>query len=74
MHGLLNDDFLRVLENFPARRHDDEVDALSGAYQYVRGGGGKFCYETVRGRPKLFAGMEAALGGRERSGGRGPWY
>ena len=26
-------EFLRVLENFPAGRHDDEVDALSGAHQ-----------------------------------------
>lgn len=27
-----NEDFLRVLEAFPSGRHDDEVDALSGAH------------------------------------------
>lgn len=27
-----NDDFLRVLENFPVGKHDDDVDALSGAH------------------------------------------
>jgi predicted phage terminase large subunit-like protein len=30
-----NDEFLRVLENFPAGRHDDEVDGLSGAHQIL---------------------------------------
>jgi hypothetical protein len=72
VRGLWNDEFLRVLENFPAARHDDEVDALSGAYEYVGRGGGKFCFETIP-RPRLLAGMDAALGGgRERwSSGRG---
>jgi len=27
-----NEDFLRELENFPEGRHDDIVDALSGAF------------------------------------------
>jgi len=47
MRGLWNDDFLRVLENFPAGRHDDEVDALSGAYEQIGGRGAPFEYETV---------------------------
>ena len=29
-------DFIRVLENFPVGRHDDEVDALSGAHEMLR--------------------------------------
>lgn len=33
VRGLWNDQFLRVLENFPNGRHDDELDALSGAYE-----------------------------------------
>ena len=32
VRGLWNDDLLRVLENFPVAKHDDEVDALSGAH------------------------------------------
>jgi predicted phage terminase large subunit-like protein len=32
VRGPWNDDLLRVLENFPAGKHDDEVDALSGAH------------------------------------------
>ena len=32
VRGLWNDEFLRELENFPAGKHDDCVDALSGAY------------------------------------------
>lgn len=32
VRGLWNDGFLRVLENFPADKHDDEVGALSGAH------------------------------------------
>jgi len=31
VRGPWNDEFLRVLENFPAGKHDDEVDGLSGA-------------------------------------------
>ena len=33
VRGLWNADFFRVLENFPAGSHDDEVDGLSGAHQ-----------------------------------------
>lgn len=32
-----NDDFLRVLENFPTGKHDDEVDGLSGAHGVLCG-------------------------------------
>jgi predicted phage terminase large subunit-like protein len=32
VRGLWNDEFLRILENFPTGKHDDEVDALSGAH------------------------------------------
>jgi predicted phage terminase large subunit-like protein len=32
VRGSWNDEFLRVLENFPTGRHDDEVDGLSGAH------------------------------------------
>lgn len=32
IRGLWNDDFIRVLENFPLGLHDDEVDALWGAH------------------------------------------
>jgi predicted phage terminase large subunit-like protein len=32
IRGSWNDDFIRELENFPAGRHDDAVDALSGAH------------------------------------------
>jgi len=35
VRGLWNDEFLRVLENFPAGSHDDEVDALSGAHEFL---------------------------------------
>ena len=47
VRGLWNDECLRVLENFPAGRHDDEVDALSGAYETIGGRGGRFEYERV---------------------------
>lgn len=33
VRGLWKDEFLRVLENFPAGKHDEEVDALFGAYE-----------------------------------------
>ena len=36
VRGLWNTEFLRVLENFPTGRHDDEVDALSLAHEYLR--------------------------------------
>jgi len=47
VRGLWNDDFLRELENFPQGRHDDCVDALSGAYEQIGGRGAPFEYETL---------------------------
>jgi predicted phage terminase large subunit-like protein len=35
VRGIWNEDFLRVLENFPTGRHDDDVDALSGAHGMI---------------------------------------
>jgi hypothetical protein len=43
-----NDEFLRVLENFPAGAKNDEVDALSGAYETIGGRGAPFECESVR--------------------------
>ena len=42
LRGLWNDSLLRVLENFPVGKHDDEADALSGAHEQLResNGGG----------------------------------
>jgi predicted phage terminase large subunit-like protein len=35
VRGTWNSGFLAVLENFPAGKHDDEVDGLSGAHQIL---------------------------------------
>jgi hypothetical protein len=49
VRGLWNDEFLRSLENFPASKHDDETDALSGAYAVIGGPrGGPVEFESVR--------------------------
>jgi hypothetical protein len=42
-----NGEFLRELEYFPAGRHDDAVDALSGAYEQIGGRGAPFEFERV---------------------------
>jgi predicted phage terminase large subunit-like protein len=42
IRGLWNDDFIRVLENFPDAKHDDEVDALSGAHGILAAPSGAF--------------------------------
>ena len=42
IRGLRNDEFLRVLENFPSAKHDDEVDGLSGAHSVLSAGSGAF--------------------------------
>jgi len=47
VRGLWNGEFLRVLENFPAGTHDDEVDGLFGAYETIGGRGGPFEYERI---------------------------
>jgi predicted phage terminase large subunit-like protein len=36
VRGLWNDSFLRVIENFPVGKKDDEVDSLSGAHEQLR--------------------------------------
>ncbi len=36
VRALWNAEFLRELENFPAAKHDDAVDALSGAHEVLR--------------------------------------
>jgi hypothetical protein len=56
-----------VLENFPAGKHDDEVDALSGAYENLVSRGAPFESE-IFGQRRLFRGIESALGG-----GRDHW-
>lgn len=35
VRGRWNSDFLNVLENFPSSAHDDDVDALSGAFNKI---------------------------------------
>ena len=35
VRGPWNAEFLRVLESFPVGKHDDEIDALSGAHSLV---------------------------------------
>ena len=41
-----NDEVLRVLESFAAGGKDDEVDALSGAYETIGGRGAPFEYRV----------------------------
>jgi predicted phage terminase large subunit-like protein len=40
VRGPWNDAFLTELENFPAGKHDDQVDALSGAHETLATAGG----------------------------------
>jgi predicted phage terminase large subunit-like protein len=47
VRGLWNDEFLRVLENFPTGRHDDEVDALTGAHEVLQKRSGAITPEAV---------------------------
>lgn len=42
VRGPWNNEFLTVLENFPDGTHDDEVDALSGAYGWLKAPTGAF--------------------------------
>ena len=67
VRGLWNDEFLRVLENFPAGAKDDEVDALSGAYETIGSRGAAFEYESVR-IPRAF---DSLLSHFDRRMGRG---
>jgi hypothetical protein len=75
VRGLWNDEFLRELENFPAGKHDDCVDALSGAYEQIGGRGGPFEYESISRPGNGLRGISQALGGREHWAPRqGLWY
>jgi predicted phage terminase large subunit-like protein len=47
IRGLWNDEFIRELENFPQSRHDDCVDAFTGAYEQLRGLNGGGGYERI---------------------------
>jgi predicted phage terminase large subunit-like protein len=38
VRGKWNEEFLRVIENFPEGKHDDEVDGLSGAFERLTAG------------------------------------
>jgi predicted phage terminase large subunit-like protein len=60
VRGLWNDEFLRVLENFPAGKHDDEVDGLSGAHAIL-------CTPTGAFTPELLA---LATSGSDAAGGQ----
>jgi hypothetical protein len=73
VRALWNDEFLRVLDNFPAARHDDEVDSLSGAYENLASRGGPFEFEDVRVRDSMLRGIDC-LGGRYERGRRGLGY
>jgi predicted phage terminase large subunit-like protein len=43
-----NNGFIQILENFPEGRHDDEVDALSGAHEILRGKSGNRGFERIQ--------------------------
>jgi predicted phage terminase large subunit-like protein len=62
VRGLWNDDFLRVLENFPAGSHDDEVDALSGAYDRLAQSSTGAVGNEHQGQ--IFTGSPSQFGGR----------
>jgi predicted phage terminase large subunit-like protein len=51
VRALWNDEFLRVLENFPAGQHDDEVDALSGAHDQLAAPTGAWDSGSIRALP-----------------------
>jgi hypothetical protein len=67
VRGLWNDEFLRELENFPAGKHDDCVDALSGAHETIGGRGAPFQYERV----SIHRPSDAMFGFFDRKMGRG---
>jgi predicted phage terminase large subunit-like protein len=49
VRGLWNNEFLREVENFPTGRHDDSVDALSGAHAMLAGQCGPAAVVVSRG-------------------------
>ena len=50
VRALWNDEFISVLENFPDGKHDDAVDALSGAWAALRESGGMITEYSPIGR------------------------
>ena len=77
VRGLWNDEFLCELGNFPAGTHDDEVDALSGAYEQIGGRGAPFEAESVSlpRRTRQFGDLGCLCGFRDRWAPRqGLWY
>ncbi|HXR05590.1 MAG TPA: phage terminase large subunit [Verrucomicrobiae bacterium] len=77
IRALWNEDFLRVLENFPAGRHDDEVDGLSGGHALLSQSSGwtaALFEEVKQANPHLFRqnnqgelDLDAARAARERA-------
>jgi hypothetical protein len=64
---LWNDEFLSELENFPAGKHDDAIDALSGAYKQIGGRGAPFEFERVNiSRPGDCLGTPTGAASRQR--------
>ncbi len=61
VRGHWNDGFIRVLENFPTGRHDDEVDALSGAHGTLSAPTGGFT-------------SAAGFGGADEPGDPSDWF
>ncbi|HEX4265656.1 MAG TPA: phage terminase large subunit [Verrucomicrobiae bacterium] len=53
VRGLWNDSFIRVLENFPAGKHDDEVDGLSGAHGLLSDSSSLRDYERIEPSRKM---------------------
>jgi hypothetical protein len=76
VRGLWNDEFLRELENFPPGKHDDEVDALSGAYEQIGGRGAPFEYERVEvdRRPRCFGDLSCLSAGHDRWSKKQDWH
>jgi phage terminase large subunit-like protein len=70
IRGLWNDDFVRVLENFPIGLHDDEVDPLSGAHGILSAmtGGGFSKVEIKAERAQLDSMGVVRLGDYARRG------
>jgi hypothetical protein len=63
IRGTWNEDFLRALENFPVARHDDDVDALSGAHGILsdNAGGGFTSANGIRTGQSTFIGDDSFL-------------
>jgi len=51
VRGLWNEEFLREIESFPVIKHDDCVDALSGAHEFIATPTGAFTSEIIAALP-----------------------